>query len=297
MKPLITFLTFNRMGNMVRSLKSLLEVEEDFDLYILDNYSQDKTWEYLQSVKDSRIKLKHRFDNNIGGAAAVNYGLVHRNENQDWINFEYDCLVKTKKMVSIFQDYHKAFPHIGSFSGTLKGQVETFDATKISTVNNLSLYESSIWGFCTYIPSETMNQLGYLDEESYLMDQELNARQNFLGKPRAYAIDVPCEMLGLNCDKCKTLQTICGGVDGADLNLGQAIAAQLECVKPYNRVTSTWYEKFKATGVELLQKRLAEKGILCGTRFLPDSMTEDEIKRSLENSDFFAKSYNDFLGR
>ena len=59
--PLISYSTFHRMGLTVRNLNSLLRTTDDFELHIIDNNSQDDTWEYIQSLNDSRIKSRTRF--------------------------------------------------------------------------------------------------------------------------------------------------------------------------------------------------------------------------------------------
>ena len=64
MNPLISFVSFNRMGSTVKSLLSLLETREDFDLYITDNDSRDKTWEWMNSLIDPRIKKIRKSEKN-----------------------------------------------------------------------------------------------------------------------------------------------------------------------------------------------------------------------------------------
>ena len=78
--PIISFVTFNRLGLTIRNLERLLESKDNFELYIIDNNSTDDTWEYLKSVNDPRIVEKKRFDLNRGIVYAMNYVISHRKE-------------------------------------------------------------------------------------------------------------------------------------------------------------------------------------------------------------------------
>lgn len=78
-KPLISFISFNRNSAVAANLKALLDItNDDFDLSIVDNGSTDGIWEYIKSLKDDRIKFKKHFDKNYGGIYAVNYSLSKR---------------------------------------------------------------------------------------------------------------------------------------------------------------------------------------------------------------------------
>jgi hypothetical protein len=73
--PMVSFITWNRLGLTDRNLKALLRTDEDFELYLADNNSRDGTWYYLSSLSDPRIKSRVRFDANRGPVYAANYHL------------------------------------------------------------------------------------------------------------------------------------------------------------------------------------------------------------------------------
>jgi GT2 family glycosyltransferase len=65
--PFISYSTFHRLGLTARNLNALLNnTTDDFELHIVDNNSQDGTWDYIKSLTDSRIKSKTRFEVNYG---------------------------------------------------------------------------------------------------------------------------------------------------------------------------------------------------------------------------------------
>lgn len=80
--PFLSYITFNRLGLTARSLKSILDTPEDFEMHIIDSNSKDDTWEYIQSLDDSRIKSKTRLDMNLGPVYALNLNLSKRRQEQ-----------------------------------------------------------------------------------------------------------------------------------------------------------------------------------------------------------------------
>ena len=65
--------TYNRVQYLKLAIDSILNQSYDnFTLIILDNCSTDGTYEYVLSLKDSRVKYI-RHSQNIGGGANINY--------------------------------------------------------------------------------------------------------------------------------------------------------------------------------------------------------------------------------
>ena len=83
--PLVSFVTWNRLGLTAKNLKALLDTSDDFELHIVDNNSSDDTREYIQHLKDERIKSIKKFDLNMGPIHAVNFNLSKREESQYFI--------------------------------------------------------------------------------------------------------------------------------------------------------------------------------------------------------------------
>ena len=91
MMPLVAYPTFNRLGSTVLSLGSLLRTTDNFELYVGDNDSKDKTWDFLQSLKDPRIKEIKRFEHNYGEINVLNWALSKRRKGQDVVIMENDA--------------------------------------------------------------------------------------------------------------------------------------------------------------------------------------------------------------
>lgn len=67
--------TYNRLKSLPRALESVLrQTFQDIEVIVVDDCSTDATWDYLQSVKDPRLKII-RHETNRGGGAARNTGI------------------------------------------------------------------------------------------------------------------------------------------------------------------------------------------------------------------------------
>ncbi len=73
----IYILTYNRSSYLRHSIESVLnQTYKDFQLYILDNCSQDNTSEVVHSFCDTRLHYI-RHDTNIGGYGNFNFAIDH----------------------------------------------------------------------------------------------------------------------------------------------------------------------------------------------------------------------------
>ena len=111
--PLISYSTFHRMGLTVRNLNSLLRTTDDFELHIVDNNSQDNTWDYIQSLSDSRIKSRTRFPINFGPIYPINLNLAKRRPDQYFIVLESDVYLYATDWISRFMRVFETFPEVG----------------------------------------------------------------------------------------------------------------------------------------------------------------------------------------
>lgn len=74
-KVSVIMAVYNGMPYLREAVKSVLhQTYKDFEFIIIDDASTDKTWKYLKSLQDKRIKLI-RNSKNLGLAASLNKGL------------------------------------------------------------------------------------------------------------------------------------------------------------------------------------------------------------------------------
>jgi glycosyltransferase involved in cell wall biosynthesis len=282
--PLISFLTYNRLGSTTVSLASLLKSHDDFDLYIVDNGSKDATWEYINDTKDPRIRHIQKFKTQIGCAHALNFMLSHRKDDQGWINFENDFRLHDKNFVNNFYEYHKLFPEMGAFSATVyPAQCETIDQLIKKTPeryierDSKRVYFDTVMGFCTYMPHETMNRIGYYDEIRCLLDIELQTRFKLLKILTGYTLDIHVSHLpqGGHCPTCMAFHEYCGG-NGS-------------CVKYYHRIIpKITHELGVQDLINITKKRDAgEVPIKCNSIFSGIPMNDEDKAKSQYVMDLF----------
>lgn len=277
--PIITFLTYNRLGETAVSLPSLLRTESDFELYIMDNNSKDDTWEFLNDTRDPRIKHRHRFDQNMGVAHPLNYALSHRAMDQDFINFEYDFRIHNKNFVQDFRDYYAAFPEVGAFSATtFPSQLQLIDKTiaeqppRFEERQGRRVFYDTIMGFCSFFPFETWNKLMYYDEIVCLLDMEVQARLESIQIKTAYAMDIRTSHIvhGGNCDTCLAYHNHCE-------------QGERKCMAHYSRVISKITSRIGFNELHRQTRERLEGRMNCVVNSIYSShpMTEQEKAGSL----------------
>ncbi|MFU0828333.1 MAG: Glycosyl transferase, group 2 family [Lachnoclostridium sp.] len=185
--PLLSYVTFNRLGLTVKNLSSILESDEDFEMHIIDNNSTDGTWKYIQSLKDSRIISKARFDVNFGQVYAINLNLVKRRPDQYFISVDNDVFIETKDWISRFLKVFETFPEVGLL-GVPRGKPYSDELPPViprvkDNVFFLELDNSTpnieknyVPGCCMCLRPELLNEIGYLCEENCYGDVELSNR-------------------------------------------------------------------------------------------------------------------------
>lgn len=185
--PFLSYITFNRMGLTARSLKSILDTPEDFEMHIIDSNSKDDTWEYIQSLNDSRIKSKTRLEVNSGPVFALNLNLSKRREDQYFFSVDSDVAIKTKDWITRFMDVFNAFPDVG-----LLGVQRTAPYFPIypqvipRSQNGVTYLELKngyvdvlldfVHGCCMGMRPELIKEIGYWSEETCYGDAELSPR-------------------------------------------------------------------------------------------------------------------------
>lgn len=178
--PLVGFLTWNRAGLTARNLLAILDSTDDFELHIVDNNSEDDTWQFIQSLTDERIKSKTRFELNRGQVYGLNYTLSKRKKEQFYIAVDNDVHLQTKDWISQFMETMQAFPEFG-----LVGAVrEDFFTQKNISPTLLKQKDAQIFPYhviitcCACIRPEVFELLGYWNEETHIADVDMCARIN-----------------------------------------------------------------------------------------------------------------------
>jgi glycosyltransferase involved in cell wall biosynthesis len=213
--PLLSYITFNRLGLTVKNLTALLNSSDDFEMHIIDNGSTDGTWEYLQSLKDSRILSKARLDVNFGQIYALNLNLLKRRPDQYFISVDNDVYMETNDWISRFSRVFETFPDVGmlgiqqekSGSGQLPPVVPRIkDGIFYLELDNSvpDIDKNYIPGCCICLRPELIKEIGYLSEENYYGDIELSNRiNNHTSFKTGFVTNISIKMPQTTpCDKC-----------------------------------------------------------------------------------------------
>lgn len=225
MPPFLSYITFNRLGLTARSLKSILDTSEDFEMHIIDSNSQDDTWEYIQSVADPRIKSKIRFPVNTGPIPALNFNLTKRRPEQYFFTVDSDIVIKTKDWISRFMKVFNTFPEVG-----LLGVQRTppyipiypevipkskGGATYLELKNgHVDVILDFVHGCCMGMRPELIGKIGYWSEETCWGDAELTPRvMNYTSFKAGYMSDenknplIDIDMTqSIGCEACTARQ-------------------------------------------------------------------------------------------
>ncbi|MEL7565485.1 MAG: glycosyltransferase [Dehalobacterium sp.] len=213
--PLLSYITFNRLGLTAQNLPAILQSTDDFEMHIIDNNSHDGTWEYLQSVQDVRIKSKTRMPLNSGKIYALNTNLTLRKPDQYFITVDNDVYIKTKDWISRFLKIFDTFPEVGvlgvqtkqGYSKSLPLITPKFNnGVRYLELNKKSvdLYGAFLPGYCQCLRPELIEMFGYWNEENYYGDIELTARiSNFTSFKLGFVPDIAISMpQSIECRNC-----------------------------------------------------------------------------------------------
>lgn len=210
MPPLVSFVTWNRAGTNIKNLRAMLDTTDDFELHIVDNNSQDDTWEFITDLKDERIKSKTRFVYNRGLLYALNYTMTKRKKDQYFITVDSDICVLSKDWITKFMNVMETYPDMG-YLGVIKDvehylKLKNVEPKKLSK-NNVELYPySAVWGGCCCMRPEVIDLVGYWNEETGRADSDMCLRiKEFtpfgLGYVPSIDIDYPARISCRDCLK------------------------------------------------------------------------------------------------
>jgi hypothetical protein len=202
-KTLISFLCWNRLGLTSKNLEALLRTNEDFDLYIVDNNSQDDTYEYLKDLKDPRIKNIIKFSYNYGAIYSTNFVLSKRKKNQNFMNIDNDVCINNKNFITDNLETLKEFPELGVLGNVRKTYFEEYPEIKKEKIerNNRIIYKTNyIMGSNMFFPSHIMDSLGYFNECGF-GDTDISHRLRILNKWMGFSFEnnissnqsIPCK--------------------------------------------------------------------------------------------------------
>jgi glycosyltransferase involved in cell wall biosynthesis len=214
--PIISFVTFNRMGLTVRNLKALLRTTDDFELHIVDSNSRDDTWNYINQVSDRRIKSKTRLPANYGPIYAVNLVLSRRKPDQYFISVDSDVYIHTRDWISRFLKVFDTFPEAGLLGVPRAKPYPAYLPPVIPMERNgvsyLQLKNGEagvsgdfIPGHCQCLRPELINIIGYWSEECHFGDAEISVRINQYSPYRAgFITNIQIDMLQeIACGDCE----------------------------------------------------------------------------------------------
>lgn len=187
--PCISYVTYNRMGLTAKNLQSILDTTEDFEMHIVDSNSKDDTWEFIESVKDDRIKSKTRLPVNCGPIYALNFNLTRRRPDQYFITLDTDVNMKTKDWISRFMKVFDTFPEVGVL-GVIRARpyYQVYPPVIPKSREGVSFLElrngkvdevlDFVHGCCMCLRPELIKEIGYWSEENGYGDAELSPRVN-----------------------------------------------------------------------------------------------------------------------
>lgn len=212
LRPLVCFITWNRAGLTARNLRALLESTDDFELFIVDNNSQDDTWRFIEGIQDPRIKEKKRFDRNRGFAYGINDVFSKRKKDQYFIWIENDVCIYTKDWVRQFLKVMEAFPEVGLL-GAVRDKFYQKHRSMMKIVQNgdVVYYEfPRVTGCCNCWRPELIEVIGYLNEETYGGDTDNWYRiNNFTSFKMGYVPAVRIDQVQwISCEEC-LMQQLC----------------------------------------------------------------------------------------
>lgn len=185
--PFLSYVTFNRLGLTARNLQSLLNTPEDFEMHIIDSNSKDDTWEYIQDLKDPRIKSKTQLPLNAGPIYALNFNMARRRPDQYFLTVDNDVHIKTPDWISKFMTVFNTFPEVGVL-GVMRAApyLPIYPEVVTKTRNGVTYQELKnghvdvildfVHGCCQMLRPELISQIGYWSEECGWGDAELSPR-------------------------------------------------------------------------------------------------------------------------
>lgn len=292
------------MGLTARSLKSILDTTDDFEMHIIDSNSKDDTWEYIQSLNDSRIKSKTRLPVNSGPIFALNLNLSKRAPDQYFFSVDSDVVIKTKDWITRFMQVFNEFPDVGLLGVQRTAPYYPVYPQIVPQSKNGVMYLQLkngyvdvildfVHGCCIGMRPELIKEIGYWSEETCYGDAELSPRiANYTDFKAGYMTDqnllplIDIDMTQyITCAEC-SVQEFCkqDKVSDTCFNIHRVSNQNTPFVTKFK-----W--KYLAFFKELEEgKRTA----YCASIYDPESMATHEYNRdwALENMNYYIANSN-----
>ncbi len=302
--PFLSYITFNRMGLTAKSLRSILDTPEDFEMHIIDSNSKDDTWEYLQTLNDSRIKSKTRLPVNSGPVFALNLNLSKRRPDQYFFSVDSDVVIRTRDWLTRFMAVFNTFPEVG-----LLGVQRTAPYAPIyppvipKSIYGITYLELTncfvdvvldfVHGCCMGMRPELIQQIGYWSEETCYGDAELCPRvAHYTGFKVGYMTDVNMIPLididmtqNLPCAQC-TVQGYCR----QDKVNNTCFSIHSNSYK-----NEPFVNKFKWKYLEFFRELAAgQRTAYCASIYDPGSMAAHAYNKdwAMENMNYYVENSN-----
>ncbi|MFZ5987887.1 MAG: glycosyltransferase family 2 protein [Bacillota bacterium] len=298
MPAFISYVTFNRMGLTVRNLNSLLKTTDDFELNIIDSNSKDDTWDFIQSLSDSRIKSITRLPENKGPIYALNYNLAKRKPGQYFITLDSDVHIYTPDWISRFMKVFDTFPDVGLLGVTRPKPylpyIPPVKPIKKDGVSYLQLSNSFIGvpsgfvhGYCQCLRPELIDMIGYWSEECGAGDAELSIRVNRYTPFKAgFVTDIKIDMYqSITCEKCE-------GQKWCKLDRSNNTCFNIHTAKHKNKEFVLW--NFWKYFLFFNEIEIGKRSAYCASIHDADSIKNHKYnhKWAQENFDFYARNSN-----
>jgi Predicted glycosyltransferases len=300
--PLLSYVTFNRLGQTIRSLSSVLETPENFELAIVDNNSTDGTWKYIQSLKDRRIKFKTRLPVNLGQVYASNLNLSKRRDDQYFIAVDQDVVIESKNWLTYILRVFKNTPNIGLLSihagfpppnmppttPVIKNDLVYLELTK----NRSDYSQDYMPGSILALSPDLISKIGFWSEENNFGSRELFLRANHFtafktGILMNVNISIPQQII---CGKCPG-QSFCRLSKNGETKTGETCYTIYEKLN-HNKLFREQYRwKFDETVKDL---QSGARSPYCTSLFSCNSTAEESynLDWATENFQFYASKAN-----
>ncbi|NPV91609.1 MAG: glycosyltransferase [Firmicutes bacterium] len=286
------------MGLTIKTLNNILDSEEDFELHLIDCNSKDNTWEYIQSLNDSRIKSKTRLSQNLGPIYPINLNLTRRKPGQYFFTIDSDTYIKTKNWIERFMEVFEAFPEVGVLGVMRDEPYPRYLPPIIPRVKGhaayLELKNAAVGVDLDFVPGqlqclrpELIDEIGYWSEENGYGDAELSPRvTHYTSYKVGFLTTVEIDMAQyIGCDECQ-------GRDICKLSRSVNSCFSLSKKANYNK---SFVRKFGWRYLETF-KELAEgkRTAYCASIHDPESIKNHVYNQAwaAENFDYYIKYSN-----
>ncbi len=132
----VVIVTYNRIELLKECLNRVLNQTADIDsVIIVNNNSDDGTKEYLDSLKDKRVKPYHE-STNLGGAGGFNKALsIAAKEDFDYVLIIDDDAMIERSYMQKITDFAKKNKGYNAFAGTVytEGQIDTYHRRRLAS--------------------------------------------------------------------------------------------------------------------------------------------------------------------